>query len=56
MNAEVGRIFAMPDSRERLGALGFDPAAMTPEQFMANIRSDMEKWAVVIRENKLSMN
>ena len=56
MNTEVGRIFAMADSRERLVALGFDPASMTPEQFMAMIKADMEKWAVVIQENKISMN
>jgi len=55
MNADIGRIFALPDSRERLSALGFDPAAMTPEQFMALIKTEMEKWAVLIRENNISM-
>jgi tripartite-type tricarboxylate transporter receptor subunit TctC len=56
MNAYIDRLFALPDSRERLAALGFDPAAMTPEQFMAMIKTDMEKWTVLIRQNKISMN
>lgn len=56
MNAYIGRLFALPDSRERLAALGFDSAAMTPEQFMAMIKTDMEKWAVLIKQNKISMN
>lgn len=56
MNAYIGRLFALPDSRERLAALGFDSSAMTPEQFMAMIKTDMEKWAVLIKQNKISMN
>ncbi len=56
MNEYIGRLFALADSRERLSALGFDPAAMTPEQFMAMIKTDMEKWAVLIKQNKISMN
>ena len=56
MNEYIGRLFALADSRERLAALGFDPAAMTPEQFMAMIKTDMEKWAVLIKQNKISMN
>ena len=56
MNAEVGRIYAEADSKERLSALGFDSASMTPEQFMAMIKTDMEKWAVVIRQNGITMN
>ena len=56
MNEYIGRLFSLADSRERLAALGFDPAAMTPEQFMAMIKTDMEKWAVLIKQNKISMN
>jgi tripartite-type tricarboxylate transporter receptor subunit TctC len=56
MNAEVGRIYAEADSKERLSALGFDPASLTPEQFIAMIKADMEKWAVVIKQNGITKN
>ena len=39
----------MPDVRERLTALGFTPIASTPEEFADRIKSEIAKWAKVIR-------
>jgi tripartite-type tricarboxylate transporter receptor subunit TctC len=49
LSSEFQRILAQPDIRERIGALGFDVIASTPEQFAAQIKDEVEKWGKVIR-------
>jgi len=50
LNAEVTKILAMPDVRERFLAQGVDPVGSTPEQFADHIRSQMAKWAKVVQD------
>ena len=50
LNAEVVRILAMPDVRERFMAQGVEPLGSTPEQFGEHIRSQMAKWAKVVQD------
>ena len=40
---------AAPDVGQRLAALGFEPETDTPEEFAAWIRTEVAKWAGVIR-------
>jgi tripartite-type tricarboxylate transporter receptor subunit TctC len=49
LNREIARSMAVPDVRERLVALGFEPVGSTPEQFAGQIEIEIEKWATVIR-------
>jgi tripartite-type tricarboxylate transporter receptor subunit TctC len=49
LNRETVKVVAMPDVRARLAALGFDPIGSTPKQFAERIRSEIDKWAKVIR-------
>ena len=37
------------DTRQRLAALGADPRVNTPREFAAAIRSELEKWAAIIK-------
>jgi tripartite-type tricarboxylate transporter receptor subunit TctC len=46
---EIVAIVALPDVRERLAALGFEPIASTPKEFAARITWEIDKWAKVIR-------
>jgi len=50
LNAEVIKILAMPDVRERFLAQGVEPQGSTPEQFAEHIRSEMAKWAKVVKD------
>ena len=43
-------IAAMPDMREKLAQLGLDTASDGPEAVGAIIRSDIAKWAKVIKD------
>lgn len=49
LNREVVKIIALPDIKARLGELGYDPVASTPEEFAIRIKVEIETWAKVIR-------
>ncbi len=51
LNAEIMRILNVPDVRERLVPQGADPVGGTPEQFAALIRSEIQKWAKVVKDS-----
>ena len=42
----------MPDVRQRLIALGYEPLGSTPEEFAANLKSEMAKWAKAAKAAK----
>jgi tripartite-type tricarboxylate transporter receptor subunit TctC len=47
---EIARAVASPDLRTRMAAIGYEPAAVPPDEFKARIEADMPKWAKVIRD------
>jgi tripartite-type tricarboxylate transporter receptor subunit TctC len=49
LHREIVRVVALPEVRERLSALGFEPIASTPEEFAERIKWEIDKWAKVIR-------
>lgn len=51
LNRELQRIVSAADFRARLEPLGAEPAPGTATQFQAVIRSDVVKWAKVIKES-----
>ena len=50
LNAEVNRILAMPDVRQRLVDAGIEPGGGTPQQFTDFIGTEMVKWAKVAKD------
>ena len=49
LNREIAKSMALPDVKERLVALGFEPVGNTPAEFAAQIKIELEKWVKVIR-------
>ena len=49
LSREVARIVELPDVRERLRALGAEPAPTTPEGFDALVRSEVAKFQKIVR-------
>jgi tripartite-type tricarboxylate transporter receptor subunit TctC len=49
LHNEIVKIVALPEVRERLTALGFEPIASTPNEFAERIRQEVGKWDKVIR-------
>ena len=50
LNAEIVRILQLPDVRERLSAEAFELPADTPDQFAAIIKSELSRWAKVVKD------
>jgi tripartite-type tricarboxylate transporter receptor subunit TctC len=55
LHRAVEKIVSPPEFRERLLALGFDPVASTPEHFAAWIKTEIAKWAKVIRDGNIAV-
>jgi tripartite-type tricarboxylate transporter receptor subunit TctC len=49
LHDETVRILKLPDVNQRLDGLGFEIVGSTPEQFGAYIRSEIRKWAKVVK-------
>lgn len=51
LSAELAKVIALPELRERFATLGMEPRTSNPEQFAAFIRSETVKWAKVVRDS-----
>jgi len=49
LNAEIARILAQPETRQRLLQIGFEPAGGSPEQLAAFEKRERAKWEPVIK-------
>jgi tripartite-type tricarboxylate transporter receptor subunit TctC len=50
LNAEWLKIAAMADTKERLRGAGYEPMTSTPEQYGEFIKTEMVRWAQVIKD------
>ena len=48
---ETAKILKQPDVRERYAALGAEPVGSTPDEFAAYCRSELTKWAEIVKES-----
>ena len=51
IHSGVSAIMRRPDIREKLIALGAEPALSTPQEFADLIRSELVKWAKVVKDS-----
>jgi len=51
LNAAVNEAVASPGVRDRFAKMGLEPAARTPEQFGALIRSEIARWSAIIKQS-----
>jgi tripartite-type tricarboxylate transporter receptor subunit TctC len=50
LNAAARQALAAPDTKKRLAELGMSNTSSTPEEFDAYIKSEIAKWAAVIKD------
>ncbi len=56
LNNEVTKILSAPEMKERfLTTIGGDPVGGTPEQFAADIKADIARWAKIVKESGLKL-
>lgn len=54
LNSEIVDIMRRPEVRDRLIAQGAEPLTSTPEQFAAYIKSEIAKWAKIVRDTGIA--
>jgi tripartite-type tricarboxylate transporter receptor subunit TctC len=52
---EIGRIIALPDTKDKLDGIGMDPFFNTPEQFGAMMRADTARYARIIKAANIKL-
>ncbi|MFM7001605.1 MAG: Bug family tripartite tricarboxylate transporter substrate binding protein [Limnohabitans sp.] len=55
LHAEVQRIAAMPDVRERLNTLGAEPSAMSPAEFGNWLKAEIPAMAKIVKDEKITV-
>lgn len=55
LNAEILRVLALPEVRQRLAAEGAEPMGGSPEQFAEQIRRDLARWTRVAKEANIKI-
>ena len=55
LNAQVAKILDLPDVKERLQTIGFDPASSTSEAAAAHMKAETDKWTKVVREANIKI-
>jgi len=56
LHDDIGGVVALPEVEARLVALGFEPFTATPDEIAGLIRSELPKWAGVIRAAGIKPN
>ena len=55
LSTETARILKLPEVSKRISELGAEPVGGTPEQFAAFIKSEIDKWAKVIKDANVEL-
>jgi tripartite-type tricarboxylate transporter receptor subunit TctC len=55
LNREIVKALALPDVKQRLAKLGFEPIGNSPDEFAAWIKTEVAKWAKVMRAANIKM-
>jgi len=50
LHREIVKLGTLPDVAEKLDALGFEPVGNTPDEFAAQIKRELPKWAKLVRD------
>ncbi len=56
LNAEFVKGLQQPDLRQRLASQGAEPLTSTPDEFGSYLRSEIAKWAKVVKESGMKVD
>jgi tripartite-type tricarboxylate transporter receptor subunit TctC len=51
INAEIQRVYKLPDVQQRLATLGLDPILSSPEELARYQAAEIGKWAKVVKDS-----
>ena len=53
LQREIAAVLKEPDVRERYAVLGIDPVGNTPDEYTAQIRTDLAQWEAIVKRAKI---
>ena len=56
LNETLAMVLRSPDLREKLSVEAIEPQVMSPEQFAAFIKADIERWTQLARDRKIQLD
>ena len=56
LNAEINKVLALPALKEKYATIGYELVGGTPGQFDAFVKSEIAKWAEVVRRSGAKLN
>ena len=56
LNRQVARIMALPEVKERMATIGFDPTLSTSEELADHMRAETNKWLKVVRQANIKID
>jgi tripartite-type tricarboxylate transporter receptor subunit TctC len=55
LHVAITKVLALPATKERFAGIALEPAASTPEQFLAYIKEDFARWTKVVRDANIKV-
>jgi tripartite-type tricarboxylate transporter receptor subunit TctC len=55
LHKEITAILGMPDVRDKILAIGLEPASNTPEEFSATLRRNFDFWSKTVRDANIKL-
>jgi tripartite-type tricarboxylate transporter receptor subunit TctC len=55
LHAQIIKIMAMPDVKERIVTMGFDPTSSSPDQLADLMKAETAKWSKVVRDTNIKI-
>jgi tripartite-type tricarboxylate transporter receptor subunit TctC len=56
LQADIAKVLAMPDTKQRMNMLGFDPIGANGDAFATYIRDEMAKYEKIIKDAKIRVD
>ena len=53
LSANMAKVLQIPEVRERLMTLGYEPMGTSPEEAATILRADIEKWRKIIKDKNI---
>ncbi|NBQ85060.1 MAG: hypothetical protein EBU03_02905 [Methylophilaceae bacterium] len=51
LSREIGEVLRLPEVTQRLNTMGFEVVGTTPDAFSTHIRTDVAKWAKLVKDS-----
>jgi len=56
LNKQVARTMALPDVKDRMATIGFDPTVSTSEELTDHMKAETDKWLKVVRQANIRID